>query len=122
MHEDSATNFLTKLGLITDMIDDVTQFRIRMKRSRSRNNDNRKRSEDGDDDDVGMNVGATEAIWKLKKRAKHDDLKLASKDKKKRPHSYYKLKGNSLAEKKNRRNNYYNRKYRRDELVKFSGF
>ena len=29
-------NFLTKLGLITKMIDDVTNFRIRLKRSRSR--------------------------------------------------------------------------------------
>ena len=32
MREETFPNFLTKLGIVTQMIDDITQFRIRMKR------------------------------------------------------------------------------------------
>ena len=83
-------NFLTKLGLITRMIDDVNDFRIRLKRSRSRMNEegNEKdlswdsktisRRTGSPADDVGLSVEATEAIWKLKKKAKLEDAGLAA--------------------------------------------
>ena len=81
LKEDSPSNFLTKLGLITEMIEDVTQFRIRMKRSRSRIHDQEQNIKNPSDE--GVAVEATEAIWKLKKKAKvHEDFKLASNNKK----------------------------------------
>ena len=83
-------NFLTKLGLITRMIDDVNDFRIRLKRSRSRMNEegekdlswdsktiSRRTGSASPTDDVGLSVEATEAIWKLKKKAKLEDAGLA---------------------------------------------
>lgn len=83
-------NFLTKLGLITRMIDDVNDFRIRLKRSRSRMNEEGEKDLSWDSkaisrltgstsptDDVGLSVEATEAIWKLKKKAKLEDAGLA---------------------------------------------
>ena len=76
-------DFLTKLGLITKMIDDVTQFRIRLKRSRSRMNDksgtsgkgsfDEKRRKKKTNDNVGLSVEATEAIWKMKKKSKLEE-------------------------------------------------
>jgi len=84
-------NFLTKLGLITRMIDDVNDFRIRLKRSRSRMNEegekdlswdsktiSRRTGSASPTDDVGLSVEATEAIWKLKKKAKLQDAGLAA--------------------------------------------
>ena len=86
-------DFLTKLGIITRMIDDVSDFRIRLKRSRSRMNSEANEAEaaGGDKtisrrtgspssstDDVGLSVEATEAIWKLKKKAKLEDAGLAA--------------------------------------------
>ena len=73
MKEDTPTNFLTKLGIVTQMIDDITQFRIRMKRSRSRIHDQDQKMKHSSTDE-GISVEATETIWKLKKKAKHEDL------------------------------------------------
>merc|ERR1711981_1079499 len=64
--EDTPSNFLTKLGIVTQIIEDVTQFRIRMKRSRSRIHDQDQHIKSQDE---GVSVEATEAIWKLKKKA-----------------------------------------------------
>lgn len=73
-------NFLTKLGLITGMIEDVTQFRIRLKRSQSRmasSEDSyagmkelkqKRRKKKTDESETGPSVEATEAIWKMKKK------------------------------------------------------
>jgi len=89
-------NFLTKLGLITKMIDDVTNFRIRLKRSRSRvhetKQDRRKKKTKGSDD-VGLSVEATEAIWKMKKKGKLEDMRLTTY---KKPILLYKSKTNKL--------------------------
>ena len=83
-------DFLTKLGIITRMIDDVSDFRIRLKRSRSRMNSANegfagagdktisRRTGSPSTDDVGLSVEATEAIWKLKKKAKLEDAGLAA--------------------------------------------
>lgn len=80
-------NFLTKLGLITRMIDYVNDFRIRLKRSRSRMNSDAEKEWDSKtisqrsgqaSEDVGLSVEATEAIWKLKKKAKLEDAGLAA--------------------------------------------
>ena len=85
-------NFLTKLGIITRMIDDVTQFRIRLKRSRSRFSDQPPKRMD---ENIGLNVEATEAILKMKKKSS----KLASVmelSKFKKPISFHKSKANKL--------------------------
>jgi len=92
-------NFLTKLGLITKMIDDVTNFRIRLKRSRSRVHETReekrkKKTKGLTTDDVGASVEATEAIWKMKKKGKLEDMQLSSY---KKPILLYKSKSNKLS-------------------------
>jgi len=106
-------DFLTKLGLITKMIDDVTQFRIRLKRSRSRMNDksgtsgkgsfDEKRRKKKTNDNVGLSVEATEAIWKMKKKSKLEEkldwdpyTELSSY---KKPIMMYKSKNNKLGSK-----------------------
>ena len=55
-----------------------------------------------------MSVEATEAIWKLKKKAKHDDLKLASN---KKPIKLWKGYKNNLGGNKKRYNKYRNTDY-----------
>ena len=76
-------NFLTKLGLITRMIDDVNDFRIRLKRSRSRMNEEGEKDLSWDSKAISRLTGSTsptddvEAIWKLKKKAKLEDAGLA---------------------------------------------
>ena len=55
-----------------------------------------------------MSVEATEAIWKLKKKAKHDDLKLASN---KKPIKLWKGYKNNLGGSKKRYNKYRNSDY-----------
>ena len=100
-------NFLTKLGLITKMIDDVTQFRIRLKRSRSRLNDEKptkSRKTNDEEDPVGVSVEATEAIWKMKKKSKivrDEDTDLTGY--KKPPMLYHNSKTNKLGNKRGRK-------------------
>lgn len=121
--EDSAEDFLTKLGLITKMIDDVTQFRIRMKRSRSRLNTD---TVDGQEEIVkgghkmakkeaaaedGLYVGAVEAMMKLKKKAKYDELLSHGK----KPITYYKTKSNRVGAKR-----MHKEKANKDEIVSLS--
>ena len=108
LQEDSPSNFLTKLGLITEMIEDVTQFRIRMKRSRSRIHDQNEQTNiknpNNSKKDEGLAVEATEAIWKLKKKAKiHEDFKLASN---KKPIKLWKGYKNNLGPNKKRYTKY----------------
>ena len=86
-HKELFPNFLTKSGLITHMID---YFRIRLKQSRSRMNEEggkdlswdsktiSRRTGSSPTDDVGLSVKATEAIRKLKKKAKLEDAGLAA--------------------------------------------
>ena len=113
LKEDSPSNFLTKLGLITEMIEDVTQFRIRMKRSRSRIHDQNEQNfkNPNSKKDEGVAVEATEAIWKLKKKAKiHEDFKLASNNKK--PIKLWKGYKNNLGPNKKQRYT----KYRKSDI------
>ena len=114
LQEDSPSNFLTKLGLITEMIEDVTQFRIRMKRSRSRIHDQNEQTNiknpKNSKKDEGLAVEATEAIWKLKKKAKiHEDFKLASN---KKPIKLWKGYKNNLGSNKKQRYT----KYRKSDI------
>ena len=93
-------------------IEDVTQFRIRMKRSRSRIHDQDQQIKNPYE---GVSVEATEAIWKLKKKAKHEDLKLASNNKK--PIKLWKGYKNNLGGNKKRYS-----KYRNSENVRPNQF
>lgn len=110
-------NFLTKLGLITKMIQDVTQFRIRLKRSRSRMNDqpqeNRPKLRKGGEEQ-GLSVEATEAIWKMKKKGKLEDMELSAY---KKPLRLHKSKTNKLGNKR-RTGAYFKRTFEKDKLVR----